>query len=61
MPATSEAQRALMFAAAAKKGGVGGVSQAVGKEFANADPGGKLPARVKDGKPRHGGFYEKGK
>ena len=23
--------------------GVGGVSQAVGKEFANADPGGKLP------------------
>jgi hypothetical protein len=34
-----------MFAAAAKKGGVGGVSQAVGKEFAEADPGGKLPER----------------
>ena len=40
-----------MFAAASKKGGVGGVSQAVGKDFANADPGGKLPAKVKDGKP----------
>lgn len=34
-----------MFAAAAKKGGAGGVSQAVGKEFAEADPGGKLPKR----------------
>jgi len=43
MPPVSEAQRRLMHAAAAKKGGVGGVSQAVGKEFANADPGGKLP------------------
>jgi len=47
MPAVSEAQRRLMFAAAAKKGGVGGVSQAVGKEFANADPGGKLPEKKK--------------
>ena len=36
-----------MFAAAAKKGGAGGVSQSVGKEFANADPGGKLPQKVK--------------
>ena len=40
-----------MFAAAAKKGGVRGVSQAVGKEFADADPGGTLPTRVKDGRP----------
>lgn len=32
-----------MFAAAHKKGGIGGVPQAVGKEFAEADPGGKLP------------------
>jgi hypothetical protein len=47
MPPVSEAQRRLMFAAAAKKGGVGGVSQSVGKEFANADPGGKLPAKKK--------------
>ena len=51
MPAISQAQRRLMFAAAAKKGGVGGVSQAVGKDFAAADPGGKLPEHVKDGKP----------
>jgi hypothetical protein len=45
MPAVSEAQRRLMFAAASKKGGVGGVSQKVGKEFASADQGGKLPER----------------
>lgn len=36
-----------MFAAAAKKGGAGGVSQKVGKEFADADPGGKLPKKIK--------------
>lgn len=47
MPAVSQAQRRLMFAAAAKLGGVGGVSQKVGREFANADPGGKLPERIK--------------
>lgn len=47
MPAVSQAQRRLMFAAAAKKGGVGGVPQSVGKEFAAADPGGKLPERKK--------------
>ena len=34
-----------MYAAAAKKGGVDGVPQSVGKEFAKADPGGKLPER----------------
>ncbi len=48
MPAVSEAQRRLMFAAAAKKGGAGGVSQAVGKEFADADPGGKLPEHASE-------------
>ena len=47
MPPVSEAQRRLMWAAASKKGGAGGVSQSVGKEFASADPGGKLPARKK--------------
>jgi hypothetical protein len=51
MPAISEAQRRLMFAAASRKGGAGGVPQAVGKEFADSDPGGKLPAKVQDGKP----------
>lgn len=34
-----------MFAAAAKPGGAGGVSQSVGKEFADADQGGKLPEK----------------
>ena len=47
MPPRSEAQRRLMEAAAHTKGGVGGVSQAVGKEFAEADQGGKLPEKVK--------------
>ena len=37
-----------MFAAASKKGGVDGVPQSVGKDFANADPGGKLPERKGD-------------
>lgn len=45
MPAVSQAQRRLMFAAASKKGGAGGVPQAVGKNFAAADPGGKLPEK----------------
>jgi hypothetical protein len=36
-----------MFAAAAKPGGVGGVPQSVGKEFAEADQGGKLPEKKK--------------
>lgn len=48
MPAVSAAQRRLMFAAAAKKGGAGGVPQKVGAEFAKADPGGKLPEHVAD-------------
>ena len=47
MPPVSEAQRRLMWAAASKKGGVGGVSQSVGKKFAEADKGGKLPKRKK--------------
>jgi hypothetical protein len=47
-----------MHAAANKKGGVGGVSQTVGKEFAAADKPGKLPNRAGDrnmtskGKPK---------
>ena len=50
MPPVSEAQRRLMWAAASKKGGVGGVSQSVGKDFAAADKGGKLPAKKKKSK-----------
>lgn len=47
MPPVSEAQRRLMWAAANTKGGVGGVSQSVGKDFAAADKGGKLPEKKK--------------
>ena len=47
MPPVSEAQRKLMWAAASKKGGVDGVPQSVGKEFASADKGGKVPKRKK--------------
>jgi hypothetical protein len=52
MPSKSKAQNRLMQAAAHTKGGVGGVSQAVGKEFTAAQhklgKGSvkKLPARV---------------
>lgn len=45
MPPVSQAQRRLMYAAASKKGGAGGVAQSVAKEFVAADKPGKLPAR----------------
>lgn len=53
MPPVSEKQRRFMQAAAhdpafAKKAGI---KRSVAKEFADADPGGKLPTKVKDGKP----------
>ena len=48
MPPVSQAQRRLMWAAASKPDGVDGVPQSVGKEFANADKPGKLPARKGD-------------
>ena len=47
MPMESQAQRGLMYAAAAKKGGAGGVSQAVAKEFVASDKPGKLPEKKK--------------
>jgi hypothetical protein len=46
-PIESQAQRGLMYAAAAKKGGAGGVSQSVAKEFVASDSPGKLPEKVK--------------
>jgi hypothetical protein len=52
VPPVSQQQRKLAWAAANKKGGVGGMPQKVGREFADADPGGKLPMRVKAGKPK---------
>ena len=47
MPAVSESQRRAMFAAAAGHSNFG-IPSKVGAEFANSDPGGKLPARAKD-------------
>ena len=49
MPSKSLAQHKLMEAAAHTKGGFGGVSQKVGKEFAKADKGKKF---------KGGGLYE---
>ena len=46
MPAVSEAQRRAMYAAAEGKSTLG-IPKAVGKEFADADPGGKLPEKKK--------------
>ena len=47
MPAVSEAQRRAMFAAAAGHSTLG-IPQSVGKEYSEADKGGKLPAKAKD-------------
>lgn len=46
-PPVSQAQRAAMHAAAEGKSTLG-IPKSVGQEFANADPGGKLPAKAKD-------------
>jgi hypothetical protein len=58
MPPVSQAQRRLMYAAAAKKGGAGGVPQSVAKEFTAADQPGKLPEhkseRAKKAEKRYG-------
>jgi hypothetical protein len=53
MPPPSEASRKFWWAmkgnpSEAKRKGI---SEKVVKEFTDSDPGGKLPARVKDGKP----------
>jgi hypothetical protein len=46
-PPVSQAQRAAMHAAAEGHSTIG-IPSSVGKEFSNADPGGKLPAHAKD-------------
>lgn len=51
MPSVSEAQRKAMFAAASGRSAIG-IPKKVGKEFAAADSGGKLPKRVKAKKKR---------
>ncbi len=43
-----------MFAAAAGKSTLG-IPKSVGKEFADADKGGKLPAKVSKAQKRYGG------
>jgi hypothetical protein len=45
MPMQSEAQRRAMHAAASGKSTLG-IPKKVGKEFADADQGGKLPKKV---------------
>lgn len=60
MPAVSQAQRRWAFANKDKPGPGGKAA----KEFADADPGGKLPEKVKDGKPeksRSARWYDKQK
>ena len=47
MPPVSEAQRRWAFSQRGKSGKEG----AAAREFADSDPGGELPRRVKDGKP----------
>ena len=49
MPVVSEAQRRAMHAAAAGKSTLG-IPKKVGKEFASADKGGKLPPKVQNQK-----------
>ena len=46
MPMRSQQQRKLMYAAASKPGGAGGVSRKVAKEFVATDKPGKLPKRA---------------
>lgn len=48
MPPVSQAQRAAMRAAASGHSTLG-IPESVGKEFSEADPGGKLPKKVKKG------------
>jgi len=45
MPPRSEAQRRAMRAAASGKSTLG-IPKKVGREFSEADPGGKLPKKV---------------
>jgi hypothetical protein len=46
-PPVSQAQRAAMWSAASGKSTLG-IPASVGKKFAGADPGGKLPEHAKD-------------
>lgn len=56
MPPVSQKQRKAMRAAAANPGVAKkmGIPRSVAREFNASDPGGKLPMRVKEGKPVRG-------
>jgi hypothetical protein len=54
MPSKSESQARLMAAAAHTPGGYGGVPQKVGREFNQADKGGKLLSRAAKDRPKEG-------
>ena len=60
MPPVSQAQRKAMWAASEGKSTLG-IPQKVGEEFADADPGGKLPAKVKKRKGGVMGILRKSK
>lgn len=53
MPSKSAAQARLMAAAAHTPGGYGGVPQAVGKEFNQADKGTGILGKPKGARPGH--------
>jgi hypothetical protein len=59
VPPVSQAQRRWAWANRNKPGAEGKAA----KEFAEADPGGKLPEKVKEGKPvkKGRGWYDKDK
>lgn len=57
-PPVSEAQRRLMWAVASGHSH-SNIPQSVGKEFAEADPGGHLPARAKDLAPEEFGLIKR--
>ena len=60
MPPVSEAQRKAMFAAAAGKSTLG-IPKKVGKEFAAADEGGKLPQKAKRDYAKGGPIFNRRK
>ena len=59
MPPVSQAQRGLFWWARSHPGEAKkrGIKPSVAKEFTDADKPGKLPAHVKDGKPRGDKWY----
>lgn len=57
MPPVSEIQRRVMWASAAGHS-TSGIPRKVGEEFANADPGGKLPAKARDLAPEKFGVIK---